>query len=120
MCDWRHAALGLTLCFAAIDTAAGERLPDPTRPPIGHQAALRRLAQDAPAQFRVTAIKIGESERKAIINDRLLNEGDRLGEAVVVEIAPGRVTLDYLSERQTISLLPFEVRRVQKTGLPEE
>lgn len=106
----------LLLCLVTpLAVAAEQALPDPTRPPTLHSDNLRRLALATPQTFVVSAIKIGEDGRKAIVNDQLVKEGERLGEATVVEIAPGTVVIDYLSQRRNVRLLPFEVRRTPRS-----
>ena len=85
-------------------------LPDPTRPPLLHQVAVRRLADDKPQAFTLTAIKISADARQAIVNGRLVSAGDRVGESVVREIMPGAVVLDYLGQERRLRLLPYDVR----------
>lgn len=117
----RLASATLLLSFAAATPALEDsQLRDPTRPPTMHQDNLRRLELTKPQSFVVTAIKIGADGRKALVNQKLLAEGDRIGEATIVEIAPGEVVIDYLSQRQRIRLLPYDVRRAPKNRKPEE
>ena len=95
-------------------------LPDPTRPPLLHQVAVRRLADSNPEQFTLTAIKISADDRKAIVNDRLVREGEHVGESLVVEIIPGAVILDYLGQRKRLRLLPYNVRNASENRSTEE
>jgi hypothetical protein len=69
------------------------------------------MTLDQPQQFNVTAIKIAGSLRKAIVNNRLVGAGDRVDDGVIVDIAPGVVTIDYLSQRLHVTLLGGSVRR---------
>lgn len=116
-----HRLAFILLCSAGVAAATpATDLPDPTRPPTLHRDNARRLSLDSPQTFVVSAIKIGADERKAIVNDQLIAVGDRVGEAIVVEIAPGTVVLDYLSERRQIRLLPFNVRRAPRESLNRE
>jgi hypothetical protein len=96
------------------------RLPDPTRPPLLHQAAMRRLSDDKPQQFALTAIKISADQRIALVNGRLVRAGDRVGESVVVEIIHGAVVLDYLGEQKRLNLLPYDVRNASENRSTEE
>ena len=93
-----------------------ETLPDPTRPPAAHNSAVRKLNQDQPRQFLVSAIKITAARKTAIVNGRLVAEGDTLAGAEVVEIRPSSVIVEFLSERREISLLSWTVR--QKSSQP--
>ena len=86
-------------------------LPDPTRPPLVHQAAVQRMNLENPQQFSVSAIKIAGTLRKAIVNNRLVGAGDNIDGGLVVEVAPGFVTIDYLSRRLRVGLLSNAVHR---------
>ena len=114
-------AAPLILAAAVAQAMETERLPDPTRPPLLHQVAVRRLSEDRPQQlYTVTAIKISGDSRKAIVNGELLSEGARIGEAVIVEINLGAIVIEYLSERQRYKLLPYTVRQAAKNRSVEE
>lgn len=104
------AAVATMLLVAAPGHAVAD-LPDPTRPPLVHQAAVQRLNLDSPQQFTVSAIKIAGTARKAIVNNRLVSAGDHVDAGLVVEIAPGFVTIEYLSRRQRVGLLSSAVHR---------
>jgi hypothetical protein len=90
---------------------AGEQLLDPTQPPRTHTAAIARQTITEPQHFSVTAIRIAPGGRSAIVNDRLVRVGDRVGDAAVVEIKSGAVILDYLSEQVQIDLVSAAVAR---------
>ena len=113
-------AASLILAAGVVPAMEAEQLPDPTRPPLLHQAALRRLSDDKIQHYTVTAIKISDDSRKAIVNGQLLNEGARIGEAVIVEINLDAVVIEYLSERHRYKLLPYTVRRAAKNRSVEE
>lgn len=105
----------VVMALTATPLAALERLslPDPTRPPAAHRSAVIRATIEQPQEFVVTAIKITGDSRRALVNDRLVTLGDRIGEAEIVAIDAGVVVIDYLSQRLEVSLLPAGVR---KTG----
>ncbi len=105
------AAMIIGLCGMQGMAAETPELPDPTRPPTLHQSALRRLDRGSLQKFSVSAIKIGAERRWALINGRLVAEGERVGEALVIEIRPEAVVLDYLSERIRVALVPRAIRR---------
>ncbi|MGE0482872.1 MAG: hypothetical protein AB7Q81_01905 [Gammaproteobacteria bacterium] len=122
MCEIRrHARAGAARRWALLVAAAfapaashaadGVALTDPTRPPMTHESALERLAVTVPETFTVSAIRISAHDRRALVNDRLVGEGDSVGGGRVVEITPGAVVIEYLSERNRIALLPGTVRR---------
>lgn len=73
--------LPLLLCFSAPVATAGE-LRDPMRPPQRNGAPV--LA--APATPVVSALFIGPQRRAAIVNGRLVHEGDTVGGFVIVAL----------------------------------
>ena len=65
---------------------------DPTRPGRKYQG---KFAQQAPAAgFQVSAIFINGSQPQAIINNRLVSEGDRISDAVVRRITKESVVIN--------------------------
>ena len=100
------------LALAWAGAWAADTLPDPTRPPAIHADAVRRLSIEQPQQFTVSAIKIAGAVRKAIVNNRLVGVGERIGDALIAEINPGSVVIEYLSQRLRVNLLTTQVRRV--------
>ena len=117
----RHAIMAFCVALAPrADGMESQALPDPTGPPIVHQSAVRRLADDTPQQFTLSAIKISADARKAIVNGCLVGAGDRIGKSVVTEIIPGVVVLDYLGQEKRLRLLPYDVRKAQRTRSTEE
>jgi hypothetical protein len=112
------ASILALLALACVGARANEALPDPMRPPTTHADAVRRLSIEQPQQFAVRAIKIAAGQRKALVNERLVGVGDRIGEARVVEINPGVVVIDYLSQRLQVPLLAAPVRRVARSPEP--
>jgi len=81
-----------------------EVLPDPTRP-AAFQATT--VIQELPAElidWRVTAIRISERDRSAIVNGRIVRTGETLGPATIVEIQPAQVLLDYDNKRLAVKL----------------
>lgn len=113
MCELRPALLLALLAWMTASAAAmaASELPDPTRPPISHQAAVARLNLEHPQAFAVTAIKIAGMQRRAIVNERLVAVGDRVDDGLVVDIVPGAVVIEYLARRSRIGLLDGTVRR---------
>ncbi|MGR8920243.1 MAG: hypothetical protein ACU85V_11530 [Gammaproteobacteria bacterium] len=102
--------LGLAMPLAApADTAPVLR--DPTRPPVQHQSAVRRSEIATPQEFVLSAIKIGAGTRTALVNGRLVAEGDQIGEARVLEITPAAVVVEYLAEERRLSLVRQQIRR---------
>ncbi len=106
-------ALGLLAGLATPTLHALDQhtLVDPTQPPIVHQSAVRRLEIQQPQEYVLSAIKISGDARKALVNGKLVAEGELVGESRVVEIAADAVVMEYLSEQTRVALLPRKIRR---------
>ncbi len=89
--------------------AAG--LPDPTRP------AYRQVTQGTTAAvrddegWRLTMVRVSARDRIAVLNDRLVAVGDRVGGARVVAIKPSAVDLVKAGTRFTVKLSRPRVKR---------
>ena len=97
----------LLFAFSATLTLATE-LGDPTRPP--------RLAAPAPAQRAgdaaagLTSVLISPERRFAVVDGVRLEEGDRLGEATVVEIRATSVLLRTARGEVQLRMMPRAIK----------
>lgn len=94
MSDRLAIALVLGLLLAASHpVAAGDAVPDPTRPAVATVASAE--ADDAtPAPTLVLqSTLVSPRQRSAIINGQRYRSGDRLGDARIEAIGPGWVRL---------------------------
>ena len=92
----------LSLMYAT--SGLSEVLPDPTRP-AEYQAAL--IVQDLPKElvdWKVTAIRISDNDRTAILNGDIVRVGDTTGPAKILEIQPTQVILDYDNSKVAVRL----------------
>ena len=110
---FRPLLLAIVMCSPQAEAGS---LPDPTAPPRAHQAMIERLHQQTPNEFHVSAIKLTETTRKAIVNGVLVGVGDQVAGATVLEIVPGAVVLDYLSRNVRVSLLGITVRQAAEVS----
>lgn len=90
---------GLLLCLSSVSATQAE-WNDPTRPDnlrdtVGHTGS---------PVFRVSAIFASNAKQVAVLNGRLVREGDRLGRATVTHIDENRVTLS-VDEKTMIATL---------------
>ena len=80
----------------------------PTRPPDDRPRPAVVSSPDAPVmQWHLTSILIAADRRLAVINGRPLALGGSIGEARVVAIEVGLVTLDAGGERVRLRLVPI-------------
>ena len=88
--------------------AAAQPLSDPTRPP---GARTGEAFAPAPAPTRLQSVLIGPERSIAVIDGRAVALGERVGEAIVVSIAPSEVVLRRGADYQTLKLLPPGVEK---------
>ena len=100
---------GLMAAAFSLQSSA-ETLPDPTRPPseASMDAAATGKAAAGPA---LQSVKIAPGRRIAVIDGRLVKEGDAFGDAKLIKINEADVVLLGPNGRQTLKLFP----EVEKT-----
>ena len=103
---FNRAALLFTLsalCFAPITYA---QLDDPTRPP-GYRLVLPggKTAAATTIRFSLSSVRISSTRRTAVINDRMVEAGDKVNGAKVVAIFPSSVKLKKQGKVFTVRLL---------------
>lgn len=97
-----------------VMTLQADPLPDPTRPAdYVPEPVVTRQAPEYSMNWTVSAIRISADESTAIVNGRLVREGERIGEATIVAISPGAVMLEYRREEIEINLVPDNVKIVR-------
>jgi hypothetical protein len=109
----RSIARFMLAAFACLATApvagAGEpAITDPTIPP-GVDSAVSEVVAGTP--LRLSSTRVSAASRSAIVNDRVVTPGSRVGGATVVSIEPGRVTLQRGTELITLRMPAPQVKR---------
>lgn len=94
----RLIALGIVL--SASQAVLAQTLSDPMRPP----AAVSVGQETTASASRLQSVLISSSRRVAVIDGRAVTLGERVGNAIVVAIAPSEVTLQRGAEYQTLKL----------------
>ena len=93
-----------------------EALPDPTRPyQYGAEIAIEQIPHEN-VQWRLSGIRIRENKRSAILNGKLVKEGDKLDGAVVMEIKASEVTLQQRDKRLVVKLLLSNIKQPVSAG----
>jgi hypothetical protein len=105
----RAALLVGALLALAGSAASGDEPPitDPTMPP-GVDSAARDPVAGTPLTLRST--QVSASSRSAVINERIVTPGSRVGDATVLSIEPGRVVLQRGKELITLRLPAPQVK----------
>ncbi len=95
--------LGALLCPAP---AAGESLPDPTRPssPEVREQERTRTQQEREPSWQLSSVIYSPQRRVAVINGEVKKVGDSVAGAKVTSIRPDSVVLIYRGQQITIGL----------------
>ena len=96
--------------LAAV-TASALELVDPMQPPAAPPAPV--VVEDSPvkpAAWQLGAIKIEAGRRSAMINGRIVAEGEEVDGARVVAIAPRAVEIAVGNETVSLSLLQHDIK----------
>lgn len=101
----------LVLCFSPCLAANG--LSDPTRPADFYTGTINiEYIPEETAEWSLKAIRITSDTRIAIINNKIVKEGDSIGPASVLEIKHGSVVLDYDRQRLEVMLIRADIKKV--------
>ena len=79
-------------------------LPDPTRPYQYNTAVEIDYSVEEDRDWRLSGIRFEQVERFAIINNKLVREGDKVDGAEVLEIKPDNVVLSYDNKHLELKL----------------
>ena len=105
--------LTLPLLLLALQAEALESgLKDPTRPYAWQEVRPVVEIPHEVMEWRVTAVRIGEHGRSAIVNGQLVHVGESLGEARVTAIGAREVVLDYQGKAVRVGLLRPVIKQV--------
>jgi len=100
----------VALAFVALTGEVQSQLVDPTRPPDFDFVETAELPAVL-ANWELTGIKYGAKRRLAILNNRVVVEGDTLGAAKIVAIEPGSVLIEHEGKKLKVDLLPRDVKK---------
>ena len=105
----------LTALLFVCATVQAEELQDPTRPSYATVGASPNEPQAA-ASLVLNAIRLSPGQRRAMINNRTVRVGERVGDARVVAIDRGGVRLQRGTEQFTLHLLPLKIKQAHKAA----
>ena len=91
--------------------AHAEALPDPTRP--ANYSTRPVSTEVLPAQLNdwdVRAIRSSASGRNAVVNGRVVKVGDTINTAVILDITPDTVVLDFDRKQLVLRLMPEAIK----------
>jgi len=96
--------LALVMLMTAGLAPAQQGLGDPTRPTSLAAPEPERAAVSGP-RWRLQSTLVADSRRLAVINGRIVAQGERIDGATVREVRPGGVTLDVEGRRVELRVL---------------
>ena len=118
MCNLKHMKLTVMIMVTMLNLVpcflrAAAELPDPTRPAdymVPGNIQIEELPREL-IDWSVTAIRITDSDRSAIVNGRLVRVGDEVGPAKILEIQPTSVILDYENKQVVVRLFSNAIQK---------
>ncbi len=114
------ARLPLMIALLTIALSGrAEALPDPTKPPSFSVAPVVVELTREQLDWTVTAIRTAEQDRTAIVNGRLVREGESIGPAKVLSIFHDRVVLEHDNRQVGVRLLHGAVLRTPAATISE-
>ncbi len=109
-----HSVVLLAVLFVAGQVWAGE-FTDPTRPYQHQDIETFEIEQiyipNKKVQWRLSGIRLRGDLRTAILNGKLIKEGDDIGAAKVMEIRPREVVLLHEEKHLIVKLLYPDIKR---------
>jgi hypothetical protein len=89
-------------------------LPDPTRPATyfadeSEPVFFEEIVSKESINWKLSAIRISEKDKTAIVNGKLVRVGDDVGPAKIVEIKPLSVVIDHEDRKLIVRLLKNKV-----------
>ena len=113
--------LGVLAAATATD-APSETLPDPTRPYQYSQAVdVSSIAVSPEAQeWHLNGIQLRNGVKRAILNGKLVKEGDQTGGATVVAIGTSDVTISIDHKNVVVRLLLPQIKEAVAAVRKEE
>ena len=100
----------IVISIMTLAYAHAEALPDPTRPA---NYSTRTITQVLPPQlinWDVRAIRSSASGRNAVVNGRVVKVGDTINTAVIRDITPDTVVIDYERKQVVLRLMPENIK----------
>lgn len=92
-----------------------EQLPDPTKP-FGFDIEPELIIQERDTvqdhiTWNLSGIRIAENRRSAILNGHIVNIGDVVNGAQILEIEPAWIIIDYQKQRIRLELLDVDIKQ---------
>jgi|SRR3990172_7488717 len=107
----RKLTIILLLCLFVPGASVAMTTIDPTQPYLyGNLQQIQAFNAQADLEWALSGVKFTEGKKTAILNGRLVKEGDDLDGARVIEIKPAEVILLQGQQRIAIRLLLQDIK----------
>ena len=103
-----NRVIALTLALFAAAVTAQPGIGDPTRPTSLAEPELVQRTQAGP-RWRLQSTLVADTRRLAVINGRMVVQGERIDGATVKEVRQEGVTLDVDGRRVELRVVPGAV-----------
>ncbi len=109
------------LMIFPLIVSSNTELPDPTRPATYQVEEIEpvyfeEISDDENINWNVSAIRISENDKSAIINGKLVRVGDDVGPAKVLEIRPLSVVINHEDNKLIVRLYKNQVVKDYKSS----
>ncbi|MDT8383709.1 MAG: hypothetical protein RRB22_04775 [Gammaproteobacteria bacterium] len=93
-----------------------QAMQDPTRPPVA-EATARAVAvqQNSSPRWTLHSTLVSSARRTAVINDRVVSQGDRINGATVVSIQPAAVLLRVAGRELRLGMEKKNIKSLSRT-----
>lgn len=104
----------LIIFVVPIIALANAELPDPTRPATyfvddAEPILYEEIDTKDKVNWKLSAIRISEDDRTAILNGKLIRAGDAVGPGKVIKINPLSIVIDHEDQKLIVRLFNTEV-----------
>jgi MSHA biogenesis protein MshK len=113
----RVLILGFGLGLACAVPAQTRPLSDPTRPPNVQPETAAAVVLEGP---RLQSVLISPTRRAAVISGTTVALGGTYGDARVEAISESAVVLRYADRRETLQLLPSQLKRERRAAATQK
>lgn len=116
------ARLFLTALFVLLFlTSPLQAMEDPTRPPTAKATSTYVSAKKSKGpRWRLHSTLVSSGRRTAVINNRVVSQGDRINGATVVSIQPSAVRLRDKGREVTLMMLKKNIKSLSRAALPSQ
>ena len=88
-----------------VAMAQSEILPDPTRPAQYQETLSVQEMPQSELEWNLTAIRISDTDRSAIVNGQIVRPGQIIGQAKLAEIRADEVILEHDNRKIAVKLI---------------